>query len=145
MRDTGFQIEAIYSDEDLLQLRIQGSNGAYGGEAEVYVGLDKIPNMARALRGFPSTAGENLVFELGNFDPKYAGGGVLLQFQCGSTGKVSVEATIENDPKKSTGHFGKVQFTVWIEPAAIDLFIPMLEKIGVDRQGKAILCGLTTG
>ena len=143
--DAGLHIEAVYSEDDWLILRIQGSNGGFAGEAEVYVGLEEISNMAKALQGFPSKVGETLIFELGNFDPGYAGGGVLLQFQCGNTGTVSIEAKIENDPKKSTGHFGRVDFTVLVEPAAMDLFLPKLERIGVERRGKAFLCGLTTG
>ena len=145
MKETGFHIQAIYFDDDLLELRVWGSSGRFAGEADIYVGLEDIPNMAKALHGFPSKNDDNIEFKLGNFNPNNAGGGVHLIFQSSVTGKVAVEAIIQHDPRLWNGHLGNVQFTVLVEPAAIDNFVSMLEKLGSIKRGAAILCGLTTG
>jgi hypothetical protein len=143
----GIQLKIIYSDDDLLLVRVRCSNGGFSGETQIYTGLNELEHIAKLLRGFPETINDIREVQLGSFDPKCAGGGVRLRFYCiNSAGRTSVETTIESSPERSTGcFFGMSKFNISFEPAAIDLFLPALEHIGAEKQGVAFLGGLTTG
>jgi hypothetical protein len=38
-KEVGFQLDVIWNDEDVLELRVFAWNGAFGGVAQVWVGI----------------------------------------------------------------------------------------------------------
>jgi hypothetical protein len=143
MTKAELEFEVIYSDEDLIELQVKGSNGGYAGQAAMYIGFDEIPNMVKALNKFGSNPEDEYIVELGTFDKYAAGGGALLKFKSSRTGIIIISVKLENDEKRSTGYSGRVEFDIYVEPNAIDIFTPILENIAIFKTGNAILSGLT--
>jgi hypothetical protein len=47
--ETGIRFSIIYSDQHLLELRIEASNGVFSGRADVYANLDAPREFAATL------------------------------------------------------------------------------------------------
>jgi len=54
--DIGFQFEAIWQDNDVIEVRVLASNGIFCGRADVYVGIGQLEESSARLRGFPTIA-----------------------------------------------------------------------------------------
>ena len=67
-------------DQHLIEVVFSCSNGYFSGTCEIYVSRDELSELANSLRGFPSSASDSRRVELGTFDPKYADGGVRINF-----------------------------------------------------------------
>ena len=76
----GFHLETMWHDPHVVEILFRAWNGAFGGIAEIYVGLDDLTKMAEILRGFPANDSDIREVMLGTFDPKFADGGVSLRF-----------------------------------------------------------------
>jgi hypothetical protein len=140
--DIGFQFDVIYKAEDLIQVRVFGWNGAFGGTAEIYVGIGLLEEIAGKLSGFPTRKSDSREFTLGGFGAKWAGGGVAMRFYClDASGHACVESRIEaeNLPSQSVQ---SATFSLPIEAAAVDSFVHELRRVGADRSGTAHLHGL---
>jgi hypothetical protein len=140
--EIGFRFEVIYKDSDLLEVRVAGWNGAFGGAADVYVGIRKLEEAAAKLKGFPNHPSDTREVILGAFGSKTAGGGVSIRFYCAdASGHAFVESRIESDPLS-----GKpvqcVSFSFPIEAAAVDSFVDELCRLGIEKRGSARLRGL---
>jgi hypothetical protein len=140
--DIGFELQLIWHDNDVLNLRISAWNGAFGGVAEVYEAIGDLQAAATQLRGFPNSPADRREVIFGNFDRKFAAGGVSMRFHCiDRSGTAYVEATI--DAKYETG--GTVQTVVLampVEAAAVDKFVEELERLESNRSGTARLRGI---
>ena len=142
--DIGFQFEVIYKAYDMLQVRISAWNGAFGGIADVYVGIGRLEEVAAALEGFPKNPSDTREIMFGAFGPKSAGGGVSMRFYCAdASGHAYVESKIESDslPGKP---IQTVMLSLPIEAAAVDSFVDELHLLGVHRTGVARLRGRET-
>lgn len=138
----GFQFEVIYKGSDLLQVRVSSWNGAFGGMADVYVGIGTLEETAAKLRGFPNRPSDVREAVLGAFGPQSAGGGVSMRFYCAdSSGHAYVEARIESDslPGKPAQ---SVTLSLPIEAAAVDSFVSELRLLGLQKAGVARLEGV---
>jgi len=51
--EIGFRFEVKWSDADLLDIRISGWNGAFGGSTAVYVPIGGLKEAATKVEGFP--------------------------------------------------------------------------------------------
>ena len=139
--DKGFQFEVIYRDNDMLELRVTGWNGAFAGKTNVYVATGELEETAAALRGFPTNPADSRQTSFGNFGPKTARGGVRMCFYCSDgTGHSHVEARFESD-YNSSGKAESALFVLPIEAAAMDLFVDELYNLGQRRNGTAFLRG----
>lgn len=140
--EVGFQLERIYRDSDVLEIRVSAWNGAFGGVADVYVGVGRLREVASVLRGFPSTVTDSREFTLGAFGGEFAGGGVSMRFYCrDGSAHVMVESRIES----SSGAEGKPQSVVLLLPteaAAIDLFVEELRNLDSNQTRVARLKGM---
>jgi hypothetical protein len=140
--NVGFFFEVVYKAEDLLEVRISGWNGAFGGGADVYVGIGRLEEIAGSLQGFPADPSDKRDAMLGAFGPEFAGGGVSLQFYCvGRAGHAYVESRIESGDKRGRS-VDSVAMSLQIEAAAVDSFVAELRRMGVDRSGTARLEGV---
>jgi hypothetical protein len=139
---TGVQFHVIYQDDDLIQLRVSAWNGEFGGLAEIYAGIGALAEAAAKLRGFPNKPSDTREVIFGNFDRKFAGGGLSMRFHCiDGAGHSYVEASI--DSNCSAG--GTVQTAVLamrVEATAVDIFVQELQRVEATRTGTALLRGL---
>jgi hypothetical protein len=138
--EIGLQFEVTYKDSDLLKVRISAWNGAFGGTADVYVGIGKLEEVATKLKGFPNNPSDTREITLGGFGPNWAGGGVGMRFYCtDASGHAYVESKIESGSKPVQS----VSLSLPIEAAAMDSFVDELRRVGANRSGTARLEGVT--
>jgi hypothetical protein len=139
--DIGFQFEVIYKAEGLIEVRISAWNGAFGGTADVYVGIGRLQETAASLKGFPGHPSDTRELILGAFGPEWAGGGVSMQFYCAdASGHAYVESKIESGDKRGRS-IESVILSLPIEAAAVDSFVDELHRLGVNEAGVARLQG----
>ena len=138
----GFLFEIIWSDTDVYEIRISGSNGDFSGAADVYEGIGDLAEAAAQLEGFPLDPRDHRSLEFGSPGQNTAGGYVSLNFYCMDlAGHAVVEAKIESDDK----NFKKAQtahFIAKVEAAAIDTFVSELKQMESSQTGKARLKAL---
>jgi len=80
LRD-GITIEVIWLDQDMIEVLVSASNGYFSGLAEIYVSYDELPEMANAVRGFPSTRADIRTATLGKFEQDNVGA-TAMEFDC---------------------------------------------------------------
>jgi hypothetical protein len=56
--DIGFELQLIWHDNDVLNLRVSAWNGAFGRVAEVYEAVGDLEAAATQLRGFPNSTAD---------------------------------------------------------------------------------------
>ena len=137
----GITLSIIYIDQDLIELKVQASNGHFKGETKLYANHDSLTVFAKSIGGFPSSADDNREFSLGNFDPKYGGGGVKFNFRFyDRTGRTVVEIKLRTDEDASNFDISEsAQFVIPIEAAAIDQFVKQLTNSKVEVGASATL------
>ena len=136
MKD-GIRIKVIWFDVDMIELRIDGSNGRFAGSVECYDSHDALPQLANAIRGFPVSVTDIRLFELGELRDTYAGGGIRMQFRCTNrTGHPAVEVFMRSDPILQGDEMAR--FEIMVEPAGIDDFVTQLDNMKV--EGSFIAC-----
>jgi len=125
--EPGLDIELLWWDEDVNELRIRASNGTFAGEARVYVRPDGLESFAATLDGFPRSVGDRREIELGTFDPNMAGGGArALLWKRRATGPADAEITLW---AATVGRDQSVSMKLAFEPAAIDEFVRRLRSL----------------
>jgi hypothetical protein len=139
--EVGFKFEDIYRDADVLEVRVSGWNGAFGGVADIYLGSGRLGEVATLLQGFPSSVTDNREFTLCAFGGEFAGGGINLRFRtCGGAARVVVESRIEAN-SESAAPRQSVVLVLPTEAAAIDSFVEELRGIDHNQATVARLRG----
>ncbi len=135
----GIQFEVVWFDQDVLECQLRCSNGYFSGVAEVYLRHDDLPNMAAALKGFPTHATDYRNIELGTFDPKCAGGGVRMYFYCtDSVGHAAVDVKLRGDACIALGEIESVALRIPIEAASVDYFIAQVKSMDASQIGAMV-------
>lgn len=135
----GLSFEVIYKDSDFLEVRASAWNGAFGGAADVYVGIGVLEETAAKLLGFPRNTSDNREVTLGSFSPDRAGGGVKMRFCCAdASGHAFVELRIDTG-STSGKQLESVTMYLPVEAAAVDSFVAQLRRAGSSRSGIARL------
>ena len=142
MNDIGFQLEIIYEDVHLLEIRVSAWNGRFGGTADVYIGLDQLKETATKLQRFPLDLSDVREVAFGAFGPESASGGVSMRFYCADrAGHTYVDIRIESS-EDSIGKVQSVLMTVTIEPAGLDSFVEELRQMVANQARHAHLKGI---
>jgi len=124
--EIGIKFESIWSDIDVVEVRIAAWNGEFGGSADVYVEIGGILMAAAKLEGFPHNTADVCDLEFGSFGLKTAGGAVTLRFHSrGAVGRTFVETTIES-AHDEFDHAQRAILFAPVEAAAIDSFVANL-------------------
>ncbi len=140
MTKTGVQISIIYTDEHLVELRANASNGVFSGQADVYADLGELAEFAGVLRGFPANGSDTREYEFGSFDDAYAGGGAGFRFYCvDAAGHAVAEVRLRTDPRRGVGASDETLLHIRIEAAAVDTFVGELERMSATVGQAAIL------
>ena len=135
----GLHVQILWFDADLTELRVHASNNHFAGMADLYINHDELAKLARAFRGFPASTKEQRDIELGNFNPNNGGGGLRLRLRCtDASGHVAVDVMLRTDPHH-TGRSETAEFSVPVEPAAIDAFIAELDAMPLKVGATAYL------
>lgn len=135
----GLKLKLIYSDSELMQIRVSAWNGAFGGAANVYVGIGLIEKIAERLKGFPNGPSDKREVVLGAFGSEFAGGAVSLLFHCADrAGHAYVDLKIESD-SDIAGRCQSVTFSLPIDAAGMDSFVNDLGRLGAGRAEEAFL------
>lgn len=125
--EKGINFEIIWFDQDVIEVVLTCSNGHFSGWAEIYLSHDDLPELADALRGFPSGVSDTRQIELGTLDPNYANGGARIQFYCSdSSGHAVLEIQLRGDRCKALGEVESVALRMPIEAAGVDSFVHQL-------------------
>ena len=143
--EIGFQFRLLWSDEDVLKVRIYASNGEFGAAADVYVAVGGLAEAAAILEGFPRSPSDTRELVLGSFGPEWAGGGVRLHSDCkGAAGHAFVEVTVESDNDDSRP-FETAHFFVGVEADAVDILVSGLRHIEAERAGSVHVSAIGAG
>jgi hypothetical protein len=135
----GIKFEIVWLDQDVVQFRVECSNARFSGSATLYIGHDDLRKMAEALRGFPSSSSDTRTYELGTFDPKFADGGIKMQFYCkDSVGHAAVDVKLRGDACQGMGETESVALRIPVEAAGIDSFIAEALRIDTQQIGATV-------
>jgi len=135
------ELQVIWKDDDMFELKVTASNGRYSGIVEVYETAESLFDFAQRLIGFPNN-NNNLFHEAGIKDG-YAY--FSMHFYCiDKEGHIGVELILED--KVTTARFRpeekvKLKLEVIVEPNAIDIFQKYLSQLATKQDGIAILYG----
>jgi hypothetical protein len=142
MTKPGVSICIVYTDEHLLELRVQACNDAFAGQANVYADSEITRQFADLLRGFPDSCSDTREIELGTFDNAYAGGGASFRFYCiDSVGHAIVEVGLRTDPRLGVGTSDVATLHIPVEASLIDSFVRELERMAPEDGQTAVLNG----
>jgi hypothetical protein len=141
-REVGFQLDVIWNDEDIFDLRVSAWNGAFGGVARVWAGIGELEKIAAELSGFPKNPSDARDIVLGSFGPGTAGGAASMRFYCvDRAGHAYLESRIESEIE-SAGVVQSAVVSMPIEAAAVDAFVGGLQRLERERSGTALLKGI---
>ncbi|GAB5409350.1 MAG: hypothetical protein BalsKO_17150 [Balneolaceae bacterium] len=134
-------IEVIWKDEHMFELKINCSNGRYSGTTEVYDTKESLLPFANSLKGYPFQGGE-LQYECGKED-NYAYFKMKF-YQIKTTGIVGVQINVEeNVPTEyRKEEKDKLKMELIVEPNAIDSFQKELLNLAMKESGSANLIGI---
>lgn len=137
--EKGFEFLVIYEDADMLELRVSAWNGAFGGQANVYVALGHLEDVAASLRGFPEKPDDSREVSFGDFGPQWGVGCVSMRFYCiDGVGHAYVAGRLESR-ETIAGVVQSVLLTLPVEAAAVDRFVDELGRLGLEKNGVALL------
>ena len=127
----GLELEIIWFDDDMLELRVSASNGRFSGQSTFYASLDEPMKFANHISGFPKSTGDVREYEFGGADLQgYGGAKIRMSCKDGSGHldiKVSISSTLFSDVQEletTSLHFATV-------PSEIDSFVDDLRKIQI--------------
>ena len=132
--EIGLDVRIVYQDNDVIELRVYGSNGKYCGTTEAYVGIGELEEAALKIKGFPTGPADTREIVFGSFGSSSAGGGVRLRFYCIDASvhaRARVEIEVHSD---QTGDVETVSFLLPIEAAGVDSFVAELGRINIGQQ-----------
>lgn len=136
----GIEFEVVWWDQDLIEYLVRCSNAAFAGAAKMYMVRDELSNAATELNGFPSSNKDSRNIALGTFDPKIAGGGIHMQFDCvDSVGHACVQVKLRANGCKAMGDAQSVCLMIPVEAGAIDAFVSQIQCLRITKGAKAFL------
>lgn len=135
------ELEVIWKDDDMFELRITVDNGRYSGITEVYDQREPLYEFALKLKGFPNGL-DRIMHSAGEKD-SYAYFEMIF-YSIGPTGKGGVLMTLEENVSTEyrENEKDKLKLEIIVEPAAIDIFQKELQALAANEDGKARLIGI---
>ena len=140
----GLLIKFLWSDIDVIEIRISASNGEFSGTADAYIGWDGLAQAASVLAGFPNSINDVRELTLGTMDPGFASGGASMRFFCkDSSGHAVAEVVISSEDERLTHGWSRpaqsAHFFAHIEANAVDEFVRELSAFDPHDSGVASL------
>ena len=141
--DAGLEVAIDWWDDDVVILRVRASNGRFAGTTKLYAGHQSWLAFAEVLRDFPVDSSDAREYQLGTFDPSYAGGGISVKFFCtDGVGHTAVAIRIYGTAVGSDQRAETANFAITIEASAVDSFVQQLRGMELRRGASAFLSGV---
>jgi hypothetical protein len=138
--DAGIDIVKIWSDEDMVELRIQFSDGASQFSNKVYVGHQHLKDTVIGLDRFKDQVHGGIHdLRFGEFGPEYASGAFHARLHFQDRGKIHITVSAQSD----FFDFGKKRIaseaTLYLiaEPSQLDEFIRALGAVSEGHDDNA--------
>ena len=134
------ELQIVWKDEDIFELKVTASNSRYLGTTEVYDTTKSLFGFAQTLIGFPKE-NKRIFYDAGNKDGhSYCS----MNFYCiNNVGHIGVEINLEEKVATDfrTEEKDKIKIEIIVDRSAIDNFQKELSKLATSQEGKAILYG----
>jgi len=138
----GIVISRVWSDEDVVELRVTVSDGTSLFSNQVYVGHAALQAAVSSLRAFKDHVHGGL-FDLrfGEFGPEYANGAFHARFHFPLPGRLHVSCEQESDFAEFAEKQVASRASMYLksEPALLDRFIAELGAVAGDTSQEAYL------
>lgn len=134
------ELEVIWKDDDMFELKVTASNGRYFGITEVYDTKESLLSFAQTLIDFPNT-NKTIFHEAGN---KGGYAYFAMNLYCiDNLGHIGVEINLEDNVATEfrQEEKDKLKLEIIVEPSAIDNFQKALSRLATTQKGLAILYG----
>lgn len=121
----GLEIEQLWWDSDLQEVRVRASNGSFAGEATFYMARDGLARLARELEGFPRTLEDQRECTLAKLDGSPGCGGAHLRLRVLDRAG-HCELTVElRGSHPECGRFPDqtVRLSMLVDPGSVDTFV----------------------
>lgn len=136
----GIQFEIVWWDQDVVEYRVQCSNGSFSGDVKIYANHDDLGNAAETLSGFPVSPEDSRTVELGTFDAHAAGGGVRIEFFCAdAAGHAIASVKMRDDGCRAMGEAQSACVLLPVEAGAIDSFVSQIRSTECATGANAFL------
>lgn len=135
------EVEVVWKDDDLLEIKVVACNGRYRGTTQVYDTRDSLRKFAQQLIGFPKSIDQIIHYEVGE-RTGYSFLGV--KFYCiDRTGHTAVKVEMEeNITMQSSTEKDMIRLEFHFEANDLIEFQKELQKIITKEEGRAILNGI---
>jgi len=140
--DRGIRITRIWSDNDMVQLQVEVSDGTSHFTNCMYVGFADFAGTIEKLDRFKYAVHGGLVdVRFGELGCEYAGGAFHARFHFSEPGGLLISSRQESDftPFGKQSVASNATLYIRSEPALLDRFIEELKGIGEDSDGEAFL------
>jgi hypothetical protein len=144
MLTNGIRFTKVWSDEDLVELRIEVSDGTSFFSNLVYVGHADLADTVSRLDAFTHHIhGGLLDVRFGEFGPEYASGAFHARFHFPKPGKLYVTSQQESDFQQFSLKTVASCATLYIksEPALLERFVEELKALSAGSGEHAFLEG----
>ncbi len=132
-QESFLEMEIIWKDDDILELKVFASNGRYSGTTEVYDTSDSLIGFAKTLIGYPAE-NPTLTYQAENGRDN----SFVVTFYCvDNSGHIGVQ--IELEERIREGQKNKIKFEINVVPSCIDNFQRELVQMATTRNGTARL------
>jgi hypothetical protein len=134
------ELQIVWKDDDMFELKVTASNGRYFGTTEVYDTTESLFGFANTLIGFPKD--NKKLFHEAGFKDGYAY--FSMNFYCiDNAGHIGVEINLEDNVATEFRHEEKdiLKLEIIVEPSAIANFQRDLSQLATTQKGTAVLYG----
>ena len=138
------ELQIVWKDDDIFELKVLASNGRYTGTTEVYDTSDSLANFAKSLVGFPTADTKTLIHEAGQKD-SYSY--FSMTFYCiDNSGHIGVKIELEENVATNyrEEEKDKIKLEIIVVPSGIDKFQKQLLELATTQKGIATLFGQDT-
>lgn len=139
---SGIHISRVWSDDDVVELRILVSDGTSTFSTNAYVGHAALEDAVSSLHVFKDQVHGGL-FDLrfGEFGPEYASGAFHARFHFPVPGRLFVSCEQESEFAEFAEKKVASRATMYVrsEPALLDRFIADLRSVSVGTSEEAYL------
>ena len=144
LREAGLRITRHWSDDDLVELRVEVGDGTSSFVNEVYASrgaLDEAVGSLRTLAG--ELRGGRYDLGFGEFGPEYAGGAFRARLHFAVPGRLFVTCEQESELTEFGAEAVASRATMHLrsEPALLDRFVRELAALAAGTRGTAVLEG----
>lgn len=145
---TGLTITKTFSDDALLDLRLEAANTTCTFKTNVFCGWDHLDNLIKALKSFATEINNNQYdFKLGDFGKFSAGGACAANIKhFGLSGLITITISLESSWEPAGSELRASAATIYfkVDPSSLDSFVNELTALKLNnREYQASLVGRT--